>query len=132
MMLPATGAVPRRENASVTSPRPRPDVTVVVIVYNDAARIETAVRSVLDQSLRSREVIVVDDHSTDETPEVMRRLAEQYPQDVTFLRLAANSGHCGAPRNEGVRHARGRFVMFLDSDDTLDRHACRNLVAMAE
>ena len=116
----------------MTSPHPRPDVTVVVIVYNDAARIETAVRSVLDQSLRSREVIVVDDHSTDNTPEVMRRLAAQYPDDVRFLRLAANSGHCGAPRNEGVRNARGKYIMFLDSDDTLDRHACRNLVAMAE
>ena len=116
----------------MTSPHPRPDVTVVVIVYNDAARIETAVRSVLDQSLRSREVIVVDDHSTDNTPEVMRRLAAQYPDDVRFLRLPANSGHCGAPRNEGVRNARGKYIMFLDSDDTLDRHACRNLVAMAE
>src|SRR5690348_2031486 len=130
MMLRATGAVSTKGHASVTSPHTRPDVTVVVIAYNDAARIETAVRSVLDQSLRSREVIVVDDHSTDATPEVMRRLAEQYPEDIKFHRLAANSGHCGAPRNEGVRHARGRFVMFLDSDDTLDRHACRNLVAM--
>ncbi|MFI5889392.1 CDP-glycerol glycerophosphotransferase family protein [Actinoplanes sp. NPDC051513] len=116
----------------MTSPHPRPDVTVVVIVYNDAARIETAVRSVLDQSLRSREVIVVDDHSTDNTPEVMERLAAQHPDDVRFIRLAANSGHCGAPRNEGVRNARGRYIMFLDSDDTLDRHACRNMVAMAE
>ncbi|WP_433370669.1 bifunctional glycosyltransferase/CDP-glycerol:glycerophosphate glycerophosphotransferase [Actinoplanes sp. CA-142083] len=116
----------------MTSPHPRPDVTVVVIVYNDAARIETAVRSVLDQSLRSREVIVVDDHSSDSTPEVMERLAAQHPDDVKFIRLAANSGHCGAPRNEGVRNARGKYIMFLDSDDTLDRHACRNMVAMAE
>ncbi|GIM91337.1 bifunctional glycosyltransferase/CDP-glycerol:glycerophosphate glycerophosphotransferase [Paractinoplanes toevensis] len=116
----------------MTSSHPRPDVTVVVIVYNDAARIETAVQSVLDQSLRSREVIVVDDHSTDDTPRVMERLAAQHPDDVQFIRLPANSGHCGAPRNAGVAQARGRYIMFLDSDDTLDRHACRNLVAMAE
>ncbi|GAB1694487.1 CDP-glycerol glycerophosphotransferase family protein [Krasilnikovia sp. M28-CT-15] len=116
----------------MTSPTPRPDVTVVVIVYNDAHRIEAAVRSVLDQSLRSHEVIVVDDHSTDATPTVAQRLADEHPGLVRFIRLPANSGHCGAPRNAGVRQARGRYVMFLDSDDTIDRHACRNLVAMAE
>jgi CDP-glycerol glycerophosphotransferase len=116
----------------VTPTTSRPDVTVVVIVYNDAARIETAVQSVLHQSLRSREVIVVDDHSTDNTAEVMERVVAQHPDDVRYIRLPANSGHCGAPRNAGVKQARGRFVMFLDSDDTLDHHALRNLVAMAE
>lgn len=115
-----------------SSTHPSPDVTVVVIVYNDADRIEAAVRSVLDQSLRSREVIVVDDHSSDRTPEVVERLVAEHPDDVRFIRLAENSGHCGAPRNAGVAQARGKFVMFLDSDDTLDKHACRNMVAMAE
>jgi CDP-glycerol glycerophosphotransferase len=104
----------------------------VVIVYNDADRIAAAVRSVLDQSLRSREVIVVDDHSTDSTPAVVERLVAEHPDVIRSIRLPANSGHCGAPRNAGVRQARGRFLMFLDSDDTLDRHACRNMVAMAE
>jgi CDP-glycerol glycerophosphotransferase len=116
----------------VTMPHTRPDVTVVVIVYNDAARIEVAVRSVLDQSLRSREVIVVDDHSTDDTPAVIERLVAENPDIVRYIRLPANSGHCGAPRNAGVKQARGQYVMFLDSDDTLDRHACRNMLAMAE
>ncbi|MBW6433143.1 bifunctional glycosyltransferase family 2 protein/CDP-glycerol:glycerophosphate glycerophosphotransferase [Actinoplanes hulinensis] len=117
----------------MTSPQPRPpDVTVVVIVYNDAARIETAVRSVLNQSLRSHEVIVCDDHSTDGTQAVVERLVAEHPDVVRYIRLEANSGHCGAPRNRGVAAARGRFIMFLDSDDTLDPHACRNMVAMAE
>ncbi|MFB9331404.1 bifunctional glycosyltransferase/CDP-glycerol:glycerophosphate glycerophosphotransferase [Actinoplanes octamycinicus] len=117
----------------MTSPDPRlPDVTVVVIVYNDADRIATAVQSVLDQSLRSHEVIVVDDHSTDGTPAVVERIVAEHPDVVRFIRLPKNSGHCGAPRNAGVAQARGRFIMFLDSDDTLDRHACRNMVAEAE
>jgi CDP-glycerol glycerophosphotransferase len=117
----------------VTSSQPRPpDVTVVVIVYNDAGRVATAVQSVLDQSLRSHEIIVVDDHSTDGTPAVVERLVAEHPDVVKFIRLAANSGHCGAPRNAGVAAARGRFIMFLDSDDVLDPHACRNMVAMAE
>lgn len=109
-----------------------PAVTVVVIVYNDAGRVATAVRSVLNQSLRDHEVIVVDDHSTDGTPAVVEKLVAEHPDVVRFIRLPANSGHAGAPRNAGIAAARGRFIMFLDSDDTLDQHACRNLVAEAE
>ncbi len=116
----------------MTLPTHRPDVTVVLIVYNDEARVEVAARSVLEQSLRSCEVVVVDDHSTDGTPAVIERLVAEDPARVRYIRLATNSGAGGRPRNVGVQHAAGRFVMFLDSDDTLDRHACRNLMAMAE
>ncbi|MFI5496463.1 CDP-glycerol glycerophosphotransferase family protein [Actinoplanes sp. NPDC051859] len=116
----------------MTSPTPRPDVTVIVVVYNDAARVETAVRSVLDQSLRSHEVLVVDDHSSDDTPAVVARLVAQHPDRVRSVRLETNSGAAGRPRNVGIEQAAGRYVMFLDSDDVLDRHACRNLLAMAE
>jgi CDP-glycerol glycerophosphotransferase len=115
----------------VTSPSSRPDVTVIVIVYNDADRLERAVRSVLDQTLRTCEVVIVDDFSTDASPEVADRLAAAEPR-VRSVRLPENSGGCGRPRNVGMTYARGRYVMFLDSDDTLDRHACLSLVAAAE
>lgn len=111
---------------------PEPDVTVIVIVYNDAERLPRAVRSVLTQSLRSVEILIVDDASTDATPQVARRLATTHPQRVRAIRLPENSGGCGRPRNAGIELARGRYVMFLDSDDTLDRHACRNLVTTAD
>nr|GID85805.1 hypothetical protein Ade03nite_47290 [Actinoplanes derwentensis] len=104
----------------------------MVISYNDAGRVANAVRSVLDQSLRDHEVIVVDDHSTDGTDAVVEKLVAEHPDAVRFIRLPANSGHAGKPRNTGIAAARGRFIMFLDSDDTLDQHACRNLVAEAE
>ncbi|MEV5752213.1 CDP-glycerol glycerophosphotransferase family protein [Actinoallomurus sp. NPDC052308] len=109
-----------------------PDVSVVVIVYNDAARLPRAVRSVLRQSLPGVEVIVVDDASTDATPEVANVLAAAHPDRIRVLTLPTNSGGCGRPRNVGIEAARGRYVMFLDSDDTLDRHACRNLVTTAD
>ncbi|MEV5704757.1 CDP-glycerol glycerophosphotransferase family protein [Actinoallomurus sp. NPDC052274] len=109
-----------------------PDVTVVVIVYNDAARLARAVRSVLEQSLPGVEVVIVDDASTDATPEVAARLAAAHQDRIRVFTLQANSGGCGRPRNVGIDAARGRYVMFLDSDDTLDRHACRNLVTTAD
>jgi CDP-glycerol glycerophosphotransferase len=109
-----------------------PDVTVVVIVYNDAGRLARAVRSVLAQSLARVEVIVVDDASTDATPQVAGKLAAGRPDRVRAITLPENSGGCGRPRNVGIEQARGRYVMFLDSDDTLDPNACRNLVVAAE
>ena len=108
-----------------------PDVSVVVIGYNDAANLPKAVRSVLSQTLRNLEVVVVDDHSSDETPQVLARLAAEDPR-VRHHRLEENSGGCSKPRNTGIDLARGRYVMFLDSNDTLDRHACLNMLQAAE
>ncbi|NGO10922.1 bifunctional glycosyltransferase family 2 protein/CDP-glycerol:glycerophosphate glycerophosphotransferase [Streptomyces sp. HC44] len=110
----------------------QPDVSVVVIVYNDELRLPTAVRSVLAQTLRNVEVVIVDDRSTDGSYEVARRLAAEHPDRVRAFRLAENSGGCGAPRNHGIAEARGTYVVFLDSDDVLERNACRNMLEAAE
>ncbi|MEU8570130.1 bifunctional glycosyltransferase family 2 protein/CDP-glycerol:glycerophosphate glycerophosphotransferase [Streptomyces pathocidini] len=108
------------------------DISVVVIVYNDATRLPTAVSSVLAQTLRAVEVVIVDDCSTDGSYEVAQGLAAAHPGRVRALRLPENSGGCGAPRNHGIEHARGRYVMFLDSDDELERNACRNMLEAAD
>jgi CDP-glycerol glycerophosphotransferase len=106
-------------------------VSVVVIGYNDRANLPNAVRSVLDQTLRNLEVIVVDDCSTDGSGEVAEALAREDPR-ITVLRLPENSGGCSRPRNAGLDLARAPFVMFLDSDDVYERHACKNLLLAAE
>ncbi|WP_408990247.1 bifunctional glycosyltransferase/CDP-glycerol:glycerophosphate glycerophosphotransferase [Streptomyces stelliscabiei] len=110
----------------------RPAMSVVVIVYNDEARLPTAVRSVLGQTLRSVEVVIVDDHSTDASYEVATRLAAEHPGRVRAYRLPENSGGCGAPRNRGIQETHGEYVLFLDSDDVLERDACRNMLEAAE
>ncbi|MEV7724172.1 bifunctional glycosyltransferase family 2 protein/CDP-glycerol:glycerophosphate glycerophosphotransferase [Streptomyces sp. NPDC087917] len=109
-----------------------PDVSVVVIVYNDAERLQTAVRSVLDQTLRGVEVVIVDDCSKDRSYAVAQELEAAHPGRVRAFRLPENSGGCGAPRNHGIQQATGAYVMFLDSDDVLERDACRNMLAAAE
>ncbi|MGW7358238.1 bifunctional glycosyltransferase/CDP-glycerol:glycerophosphate glycerophosphotransferase [Streptomyces sp. NPDC054802] len=108
-----------------------PDVTVVVIVYNDADRLSRAVLSVLHQSLRNLEVIIADDCSTDSTPAVARSLQDADPR-VRYLRLDTNSGGCSAPRNAGLAAGRAPYVMFLDSDDELPKHACKSMLLVAE
>ncbi|PZG30847.1 CDP-glycerol:glycerophosphate glycerophosphotransferase [Spongiactinospora gelatinilytica] len=108
-----------------------PDCTVVVITYNDAGRLPRAVRSVLDQTLHGLEVIIVDDASTDDTPQVAAELCAQDPR-VRFIRRPRNSGGCGAPRNTGMALATSPYIMFLDSDDTLPRHTCKSLITEIE
>ncbi|WP_037968110.1 bifunctional glycosyltransferase/CDP-glycerol:glycerophosphate glycerophosphotransferase [Streptomyces sp. SS] len=108
-----------------------PDVSVVIIVYNDEERLPRAVRSVLDQTLNNLEVIIADDCSTDGTERVARSLEASDPR-VRYVRLEQNSGGCSAPRNRGIEVARAPHVMFLDSDDELPRHACKSLLLVAE
>ncbi|UWE13641.1 bifunctional glycosyltransferase/CDP-glycerol:glycerophosphate glycerophosphotransferase [Actinacidiphila bryophytorum] len=109
-----------------------PAVSVIVIVYNDADRLPTAVRSVLDQTLHSVEVVIVDDHSPDRSFEVAQELAAAHPDRIRAFQLPENSGAGGEPRNLGITKARGRYVMFLDSDDVLELNACRNMLEAAE
>ncbi|WP_030951045.1 glycosyltransferase family 2 protein, partial [Streptomyces sp. NRRL S-481] len=105
-----------------------PDVTVTVIVYNDAERLPRAVASVRRQTHANLEIIISDDHSTDGTPDVARRLAAEDPR-VRHLRLERNSGGCGVPRNRAMEIARAPLLMFLDSDDELPPKAVELLLA---
>ncbi|MEV0252663.1 glycosyltransferase family 2 protein [Streptomyces sp. NPDC050732] len=105
-----------------------PDVTVTVIVYNDAERLPRAVASLRRQTHANIEIVISDDHSTDDTPEVARRLAAEDDR-ITYLRLPENSGGCSAPRNRALDIARAPFLMFLDSDDELPERAVELLLA---
>ncbi|MFI1677303.1 glycosyltransferase family 2 protein [Streptomyces sp. NPDC020607] len=105
-----------------------PDVTVTVIVYNDAERLPRAVASLRRQTHANIEIIISDDHSTDNTPEVARQLASEDDR-VSYLRLPENSGGCSAPRNRALEMARAPFLMFLDSDDELPEQAVELLLA---
>ncbi|MEU2716739.1 glycosyltransferase family 2 protein [Streptomyces sp. NPDC007205] len=105
-----------------------PDVTVTVIVYNDAARLPRAVASLRAQTHANIEIIISDDHSTDDTPTVARQLEAQDSR-VRYLRLPENSGGCSAPRNRAIEIARAPYLMFLDSDDELPPRAVELLLA---
>lgn len=83
--------------------------------YNAAPYIEEAITSVLRQTFADTEVIVVDDGSTDDTLDIIRRLASGHPQQV-HLKQQQHAGPYPA-RNLGLNEARGDFVAFLDADD---------------
>ena len=92
-------------------------VSTVIPVFNRPQLLQEAVESVLTQTHRSIEIIIVDDGSTDETPRVGEQLEQQYPGIVKFVRKG-NSGP-GPTREAGRLLARGEFIQYLDSDDLL-------------
>ena len=88
-----------------------PQISVVIPVYNRELTIRRAIDSVLAQELHPDEIIVVDDGSTDPTPEILK----SYDHKIQIVRQE-NKG-VSAARNRGVETAAGKWIAFLDSDD---------------
>lgn len=107
-----------------------PLVTVVTTAFNAASTIAASLRSVLDQSFGNLELLVVDDCSTDATPEIVAALAARDPR-LRLLRNPVNTGtYCA--KNRAIGEARGAFVTLHDSDDWMHPQRLeRHLEAMA-
>jgi len=92
-----------------------PEISVVIATYNDAHRLGLAITSVLEQSFRNIELIVVDDGSIDRTSEVLEKFAQRDPR-LVLLKNSKSLGRAEA-RNVGIRQARAPLLAVLDSDD---------------
>src|SRR4030095_1829966 len=104
----APGMTSASENASVTA---------VIPCFRCEATLTRAVQSVLNQTRRPRELILVDDGNDAATAAVLRELELKHKEWIRLLRLPKNVGPSGA-RNAGWNAARGKYVAFLDADDT--------------
>lgn len=100
-------------------------VSVIIPVYNEEKDIHACLESIRKQSLKEKEVIVVDDGSTDNTREVVGA----YPE-VKLLK-GIHQGP-GASRNIGAKKARGTYLIFIDADMTFSKHYLKNLIAPLE
>ncbi|HVT08391.1 MAG TPA: glycosyltransferase [Polyangia bacterium] len=112
---------------SSTTPGQQPLVTVYMPTKNRLALLRRAVGSVLAQTYRHLQLIVVDDASTDDTPAYLAALAGADPR-VTYLRNGTSEG-APAARNSAIRAARGELVTGLDDDDWFDQRRLEVMVA---
>ena len=100
-------------------------ISIIIPVYNVEKYIFKCLRSVLSQADETVEIILIDDGSTDNSVEVCRDTIKETHANVVFL-CQENRG-LSASRNRGIKVARGKYVMFLDSDDELDSGTIQTL-----
>lgn len=93
----------------------KPLVSVILPTYNRARLLPRAIDSVLNQTYKNLELIIIDDGSTDNTDEIVSR----YQASDSRVRYLKNSRNSGAPvsRNRGIKAAEGEYIAFQDSDD---------------
>ena len=92
-----------------------PKVSVIIPTYNRAHLLPRAIKSVLNQTFKDFELIIVDDGSTDNTREVVEKFQKQDKRIKYFWQ--ENSGGPSAPLNLGISRSRGLYIAFLGSDD---------------
>jgi len=88
-------------------------VSVIIPTYNRGNLIINSIKSVLNQTFRNLEVIVVDDGSTDNTEDEVNKITDKR---IKYIKLSSNRGGSNA-RNVGIKNATGQFISFQDSDD---------------
>lgn len=99
-----------------------PTLSVVLPTFNRAETyLPQAVRSVMNQTLRDWELIIVDDCSTDGTPAIVKDQLRNgswisHKDRIRYVRLEENSGTDAHPRNVGIMHAQGEYIAYLDDD----------------
>ncbi|QQD23722.1 glycosyltransferase [Venatoribacter cucullus] len=91
-------------------------ISIITPSYNSSLLISNTIKSVLAQTVTDWEMIIVDDCSSDNSVDVIQSFVDQDPR-IKLIQLAENSGAAVA-RNTAIEAAKGRYIAFLDSDDT--------------
>lgn len=91
-------------------------VSIITPCYNSSSFISQTINSVLSQTYTNWEMLIIDDCSTDNSAEIIKKYSEKDPR-IKYLKTDIASGSPTKPRNMGILNAKGRFIAFLDSDD---------------
>ena len=104
-------------------------VSVILPIYNVAPYLDETFRSLINQSLSDIEIIAVNDGSTDNSEDIIRKYAQQDARISYFSQQ--NQGQSVA-RNLALQHAKGKYIYMMDSDDVIDTDALRICYDYAE
>ena len=107
----------------------QPQVTVIMPVHNMDRSVRRAVESLLNQSLRDFELLVVDDGSTDRTSQMLDSMAERDYRISVYHLVQVGAAEA---RNHALDHARGRYVYFMEADDWAEPGMLEDMVRLAE
>ncbi len=112
-----------KNNSNETEPL----ISIIIPVKNEEENIEDCIKSCIDSSYKNKEIIVVNDGSTDKTPSILERLTKENPNELTVLHLPINLGKKHAIE-KAIEKANGKFYVFMDSDCNMLNDAVENFV----
>jgi hyaluronan synthase len=112
-----------KNNSNETEPL----ISIIIPVKNEEENIEDCIKSCIDSSYKYKEIIVVNDGSTDKTPSILERLTKENPNELTVLHLPINLGKKHAIE-KAIEKANGKFYVFMDSDCNMLNDAVENFV----
>lgn len=101
-------------------------VSIITPVYNSEKYIEECIKSVINQSYKNIEMIIIDDGSTDNSKNIIEKYTESFPF-IKYIKCNKNNG-VWAARNIGIEKAKGRFISFLDADDLYKKNKIENQI----
>ncbi|MBO5479015.1 MAG: glycosyltransferase family 2 protein [Clostridia bacterium] len=101
-------------------------VSIIIPVYNTQAQIDRCLKSIVNQTYKNIETIVINDNSTDDSEEIILKYVNQYPNLFSYYKKENNTGLADT-RNYGLTKASGDYVLFVDSDDYIDDDLIENL-----
>ena len=105
-------------------------ISVIIPVYNVEKYISKCLDSIVNQTLESIEIIVVNDGSLDNSQEIIDEYVKKYPKKVkSFIK---DNGGQGSARNIGLQHAKGEYISFVDSDDWLELNTLKEMYNLAK
>ena len=104
-------------------------VSVIIPVYNDAVYVKRCLDSLINQTLHDIEIIIVDDGSTDDTPQVLKEYSQK---DNRISIITQENSKQGTARNKGLKFASGDYIAFLDSDDWVDNDYFEKMLDASE
>lgn len=104
-------------------------VSIIIPVYNGEYTIEQTIKSALNQTYENVQIVVINDGSKDNTASICERLAEQHSN---IILIHKENGGVSAARNTGLERAEGKYIAFLDADDTIEPDFCEKLVQAIE
>lgn len=99
-------------------------ISVVLTTYNRQKLLKRAIKSILNQSFEDFELVIVDDHSTDGTKKMVKKIKDDR---IKYIRMPKNCGFDSKPKNTGIKKAKGKYIAFMDDDDTYRKDALKVL-----
>ena len=106
-----------------------PEISIIIPAYNVESYLPDCLKSIIGQTFNDWELIIADDGSTDDTG----KIADQYAgSDIRIKVIHTSNKGVSAARNTCIENAKGRYISFVDADDSLDKDYLNELIACAE